>query len=128
MFNLKYTVSFSYQLARQALINKFIGDVQGAARFLAERMRALVPVSDINEPGYVHMRDTIMVVYNTDDLSVSVYVPKHYAAFVEFGHMTVAGTWVPPNPFTRTAVAEAKRMYPWLRIVTMTLATNEMRV
>ena len=54
------------------------------ARAVRTVARQLSPVSDNNEPGHVHMRDTIEVV-EVSETRHAVVVDKEYASFVENG-------------------------------------------
>lgn len=41
-----------------------------------------------------------------------VYVKMFYSVYVEFGHFSVAGNWVSPNPALRMAVSDTVTAFP----------------
>lgn len=77
-----------------------------AADYLAATARDYCPV----DTGY--LRSTIDVFPDGSDGFV-VAVTAGYAEWVEFGHVA-HGTWVPPNPFFRTAVQATASNWPTL--------------
>ena len=72
--------------------------LEGAGRWFYMVAREECPVSDIDEPGYVHLVDTIG--YDVDTATtmlqwwVTFYVLKHYAIFVNNGTSRMG-----PRPF-----------------------------
>lgn len=86
---------------------------EGAARFGVEIARADCPVSDNNESGHVHLRDTIR--YEVDPKTGAATMvagdPDNgvtYAADVEFGHHTASGSHVPARLFFTQGVESAR--------------------
>lgn len=75
------------------------------AEFMAARARLYVPV----DTGF--LRESIVVMATMSGTRYSVIATANYARYVEFGHMA-GGTWVPPNPFMRRALADARRQFP----------------
>lgn len=74
---------------------------KGAAKLASQ----LSPVSPIDEPGYVHMRDAIYAKKLTRT-RWTVIVDKAYAIYVEFGTI-----YQDAQPFFRPAMASALRAF-----------------
>lgn len=81
-----------------------------AMQHAATVAKHLCPIShDEHKDGTPHMRDTIVLeTYRNGEL-VRLHVKAPYAAFVERGHHSVDGTWVPGKPFLHPAIESAKR-------------------
>ena len=79
-----------------------VGDMQRAkvegAEVAASVARQLAPVSDNNEPGHVHMKDTIALRLGSYG-GVLLIVGAFYAWFVEFGTSLMDA-----RPFFRPAI------------------------
>ena len=77
-----------------------------AIDFMAERARQYCPV----DTGAL-----LASIVTFQDISNGRWfcqATAHYSVPVEFGHMTVAGSWVPPNPFMRKAIADTTAEWP----------------
>jgi Bacteriophage HK97-gp10, putative tail-component len=98
--------SINLDRVRQFLFGRAAATVGEAAQFMAARARQYCPV----DTGF--MQSTITVVSSRGGATSSVLVTADYAQWVEFGHYSIAGTWVPPNPFMRNALADTIREFP----------------
>lgn len=91
--------------AKAALLSKGDAVMSRLAEYTAERARATCPV-DTGE-----LRDSIRVIKTSGSGSYHVVATAAHAQFVEFGHHA-GNTWVPPNPFMRRALEDARREFP----------------
>lgn len=75
----------------------------------AQLARTLCPVGDKpHADGSPHMRDTIAVTQDGNG-AVKLTVADPAAGFVEFGHHTASGSYVPAHPFFTPAVESMKQ-------------------
>ena len=89
-----------------ALRQKVLAEVNRSVYGAATLAKQLCPVSkdDKNKQNHVHMRDTIVVeTYRRGEL-LRIHVGAGYAYWVNHGHHTINGEWVPPVPFLTMAV------------------------
>jgi hypothetical protein len=87
--------------ARQAMRQAGMQVVANAAEYMAQRAREYCPV-DTGE-----LQSSIIVI--SSDSTWYVQATAAHAVPVEMGHLTRdGGTWVPPNPFMRKAIADTK--------------------
>ncbi len=77
-----------------------------AAAFMMARAKFNCPV----DTGY--LSSTIGTMEGGRPGSQIVIATAHYAAPVEFGHVTQSGSFVPPQPFMRNALAETVMVFP----------------
>jgi HK97 gp10 family phage protein len=90
----------------QELTMDINNDIQEAGKQCQKKAVELCPVSDRKEDEeHQHMRDTIE--YEESDLSCRVGTDTYYAPFVEMGHHTRSGSFVPAQPFLYPAFQEA---------------------
>lgn len=76
------------------------------AELIAERAYQLCP----KDSGF--LSSTIGVIESNIGDSYVVTVRAHYAYYVEFGHKSVAGGWVPGAYFMTRAITEAEAAFP----------------
>lgn len=91
------TLKLNFTQARAQLMK--VGDdlMKAGANLHVQYARQDCPVSDNNAPGHVHTRDTIKVIRGEDgNLEV---VAGGAAIYIEFGHHTRSGSYVPAYPF-----------------------------
>lgn len=81
---------------------------KNAAEYMASRARVHCPVDT------AELLSSIIVMSESQGSRSYVQATAHYSAYVEFGHMTPAGSWVPPQPFMRMALADTKAAFPKL--------------
>jgi hypothetical protein len=98
--------SINLDRVRQFLFGRGMATIGEAAQFMAARARQYCPV----DTGF--MQSTITVVTSRGGATSSVIVTAPYAHWVEFGHYSITGTWVPPNPFMRNALSDTAREFP----------------
>jgi hypothetical protein len=77
-----------------------------AAEYMLRQYQARAPV----DTGF--MVNSAEVVDTPAGLQFHVVVEAPYAAYVEFGHLTPAGSWVPPNPALTLAMADTAAAFP----------------
>jgi hypothetical protein len=76
------------------------------AELIAERAHQLCP----RDTGF--LSSTIGVIESNMGDAYIVTVRAHYAYYVEFGHKSVAGNWVPGAYFMTRAMVEAEAAFP----------------
>lgn len=111
-----------WNLVRQ-LFTRAADDVaRRAAEYCLGRYRAYAPV----DTGF--MAGSARVV-KVGERRYRVVVGAGYSQWVEFGHLTPTGTWVPPNPALRKAMADTVAAFPSIarsvRLARPTAAGNE---
>ena len=81
-----------------------------AAEYMTERAKLYAPV----DTGLLHssIQYELSLVGSAQSFGYTVFATAPYAAYVEFGHMAGAGTWVAPNPFLRNALADTRTAFP----------------
>jgi hypothetical protein len=72
--------------------------IETIAQGMEDTARRLVPV----DTG--HLRDSIYHQVDLREAQITLGASADYAGYVEYGHHSVAGTWVPPQPFIRPAI------------------------
>jgi hypothetical protein len=103
---MKWSFRWNPKPAQEALITLARDAQLDAARFLAERARQLAPV----DTGL--LKSSIFLVSVGKELRMRVVAEAPYAQWVEFGHLAGGVTWVAPNPFMRTALADTAKAFP----------------
>lgn len=82
--------------------------IYGTAEFMRDRAIRYCPVSDISEPGYTHLYETIRVVgvnqYAADVVAGDTRLDVDYAPYPEFGTYKMAA-----RPYMRPAATDAAR-------------------
>lgn len=79
--------------------------IANAATDAAAIARQLCPVGvDDHKDGSPHMVETIAVQVDPENGRATLTVGAPYAGFVEYGHHTVNGDFVEPQPFINPAV------------------------
>lgn len=79
---------------------------QRAMEFMTERAKQYCPV----DTGF--LLNSIILFQDIENGRWYCQAVAHYSVPVEMGHMTTAGSWVPPNPFMRKAIADTAREWP----------------
>jgi len=113
MFRMTVTSTFDEAKTRAIVRARRLADVRRAAEHLEARVRARAP----RDTG--RLVASIRVVPGSGDEGWRVVVAVPYAGFVEFGHRTPAGGFVPPNPYLRESAAETRRAFPGVKIVVL---------
>lgn len=98
--------NLDWEKARTVLESAGKDVLREAAEFMAARARQLCPV----DTGF--LRGSIVATSSKAGLVWNVVATAPYAEYVEFGHYSRGGVWVPPNPFMRTALAETIKRWP----------------
>lgn len=101
MYDLKYVNLFP-KIAAQlpSRRDRLLADIRD---LLKKRARELAPVSNNNEPGHVHLRDTIDAWIQGSLVILAASAP--YAGFVEYGTRFQSA-----HPFMTPAIEEARQM------------------
>ncbi len=107
-FTVKFEQTFNGDAARKAIEDAAHATVDRVAVFIARRAKERCPV----DTG--HMRSQVYIEPSQSPTSRRVVVSTYYAGFVEFGHATHSGGFVPPQPFLRLAVQDAAAFWPSL--------------
>lgn len=79
-----------------------------SAEYLLGRAQMHAPV----DTGFLH--NSGKVLETKGGAKTSVIFAADYVQYVEFGYVTSTGTFVPPNPFFRTAIADTVSAFPSL--------------
>jgi len=85
---------------------------------MAERARIYAPV----DTG--HLKANIVVIATQGGTLYRVVSMATYSRFVEWGSMH-GGTFIPPNPFMRRALADARKEFPALLAAARVSAPGE---
>jgi len=113
---------FNVDLIRRIFVQAADDIARQAAEYCLARYREYAPV----DTGFM-VNSAKVVPMGEGRYRVVVEAP--YAAYVEFGHLTPAGSWVPPNPALTLAMADTAAAYPAIarsvRLRRPTAAGNE---
>ncbi len=103
---MKWSFRWNPKPAQEELVFLAKDAMLAAGRFMAERATQLAPV-DTGE-----LRMSIHMVSLGKEGRIQVVATAPYAQWVEFGHLAGGVTWVAPNPFLRTALADTAKAFP----------------
>jgi hypothetical protein len=110
MLKLYWNIHFNEGLAKSKLRNRSAARLREAGRYFKERIEVNAPV----DTG--KLRQSVKLIVKPDGSGLHLFCDVEYAIYVEFGHVTPSGTWVPPNPFIRKSSMETMKRYPFLKI------------
>ncbi len=113
-FFIKKNMDWNPGLGYEAIGDTLQAIGAAAAEFMLERATEYAP----KDTGY--MASTIGVLSEIDRPGRSVagnyvhtiFCMADYARYVEFGYYSIAGTWIPPQPFMRRAIADTAERWP----------------
>lgn len=83
------------------------GSMLDAANYMAARAVDHAPV----DTGYLSFNIAVVPGVGESSIVAQVVSMAPYSQWVEFGHQTIAGNFVPPNPYMRRAMADTAREF-----------------